>query len=394
MTEPIALTPEAVHRIAVYAALLSADWQRPADDADAIVEVVRHFGSLQIDPTRTIEKTHYLVLWSRLGGYDRAALDRVTYTDRRLFEHNAFYVPIERLPELRWESRPWIDTWPRVQQWLVTNGRGHHSIIDQIRDRGALQSRDIDDSSLVEGWQSSGWTHGKNTTRMLEFMSRKLEVVVVGRQGQERIWDLPERAFPPEAPTDTLDHEGYARAQLDRAMRRLGVGDLAAIKTNCYWADRMDKKLVPRLIQEYVEAGRLSAVSLPSNPKKRPAWATPQALELADSAQSSRTTLLSPFDRLVYDRERTQNLFDFTYKLEMYVPKEERQFGHFTLPALYDNELVGRLDAQVDRKSNVFVVNKLHWEVGQPKAAKARRAVEAAIGELAAFVGASEVKGL
>jgi uncharacterized protein YcaQ len=140
--------------------------------------------------------------------------------------------------------------------------------------------------------------------------------------------------------------------------------------------------------------GRLVAVSLPKNPKKRPAWATREAMELADSPLTSRTTLLSPFDRLVYDRERTENLFDFAYKLEMYVPKEERQFGHFTLPVLHDNVLVGRLDSEVNRKSGVFVVNKLHWEdSGQPKAAT-RRAVEAAIGELAAFVGASEVSGL
>jgi uncharacterized protein YcaQ len=394
VTEPVALSAAQTRVMAVNAALLSATWQRPRDDAAAILEVVRHFGSLQIDPTRTIEKTHYLVLWSRLGSYDRAALDRVTYTDKQLFEHNAFYIPIERLPELRYESGPWLETWPRVIEWLKTNKRFHDSILDQLRDRGALASRDIDDSTLVSGWQSSGWTHGKNTTRMLEFMSRKLEVMVVGRQGQERIWDLPEHAFPPDAPTGALDLEGYGRAQLETGMRRLGVFDLATIKANCYWADRMDKKLLPRLIGEHVESGRLTAVNLPKNPKKRPAWATREALEIAESAPPSRTTLLSPFDRLVYDRERTENLFDFTYKLEMYVPKEERQFGHFTLPAVHGNELVGRLDAQLDRKANVLMVNKLHWEEGQPKAASTRRAVETAIGELAAFVGTGEVNGL
>ena len=131
-------------------------------------------------------------------------------------------------------------------------------------------------------------------------------------------------------------------------------------------------------------------VTLPKNPKKRPAWATREAMELADSPLTSRTTLLSPFDRLVYDRERTENLFDFRYKLEMYVPKEERQFGHFTLPVLYDNELVGRLDSQVDRKSGVFVVNKLHWE--NETTARVRREVDRAVGELAEFVGASEVR--
>jgi uncharacterized protein YcaQ len=247
---------------------------------------------------------------------------------------------------------------------------------------------------IVTGWESTGWTHGKNTTRMLEFMGKMLEVIVVGRQGQERIWDVPERAFPRDAPTNALDREAYAQAKLLAGMDRLGVADLASIKAVCYWADRMDKTILPRLIARYVEEGRLIPVSLPTNPKKRSAWATREALEAADSPQTSRTTLLSPFDRLVYDRERTENLFDFRYKLEMYVPKEERQFGHFTLPVLHDNELVGRLDSEVNRKSGVFVVNQLHWEdASQPKAAT-QRAVEAAIAELAAFVGATKVAGL
>src|SRR3954471_22508267 len=121
MSDPVVLAPHAVRQMAVDASLLSAQFQRPIDDAEAILTVVRHFGSLQIDPTRTVEKTHYLVLWSRLGNYNRDALDRLTYHERRLFEHNAFYVPIERLPELRFESVPWIETWPRVKQWLLAN---------------------------------------------------------------------------------------------------------------------------------------------------------------------------------------------------------------------------------------------------------------------------------
>src|SRR5689334_12349353 len=116
----LSLSQAAARHIAVASSLLAADEIRPTDDAQAILRVVQHFGSLQIDPTRTIEKTHYLVLWSRIGGYDRSVLDRVTYQDRRLIEHNAFYVPIERLPELIYEAGPWISTWPRVQQWLAT----------------------------------------------------------------------------------------------------------------------------------------------------------------------------------------------------------------------------------------------------------------------------------
>ena len=386
--QPLALSAEATRRIAVATSLLGAKVPRPKDDGHAILSVVRHFGTLQLDPTRTVERTHLLVLWSRLGKYDRAALDRVLWRERRLLEHNAHYVPIERLPELRYEAGPWISRWDGVSGWIRTNQAFHDSILAQLRDRGPLQSRDIDDSMIVKGWESTGWTHGRNTTRMLEFLAKALEVLVAGREGQERLWDMPERVIPADAPTNTLDDEAYAVRRVEEAMRRFGVADLAQIKTRTYW---VEKAILPRTIERFVEEGRLIPVSLPTNPRKRPAWATPEALAVADSTQTSRTTFLSPFDPLIYDRERTLNVFDFDYKLEMYVPKAERQFGHFTLPVVHDNELVGRLDSEVDRKANVLVVNRLSWEDGQPKAA-ARVAVDAAIAELAAFVGATEVR--
>ena len=386
--QPLALSAEATRRIAVATSLLGAKVPRPKDDGHAILSVVRHFGTLQLDPTRTVERTHLLVLWSRLGKYDRAALDRVLWRERRLLEHNAHYVPIERLPELRYEAGPWISRWDGVSGWIRTNQAFHDSILAQLRDRGPLQSRDIDDSMIVKGWESTGWTHGRNTTRMLEFLAKALEVLVAGREGQERLWDLPERVIPADAPTNTLHDEAYAVRRVEEAMRRFGVADLAQIKTRTYW---VEKAILPRTIERLVEEGRLIPVTLPTNPRKRPAWATPEALAVADSTQTSRTTFLSPFDPLIYDRERTLNVFDFDYKLEMYVPKAERQFGHFTLPVVHDNELVGRLDSEVDRKANVLVVNRLSWEDRQPKAA-ARVAVDAAIAELAAFVGATEVR--
>ena len=390
MTKTVELTPEAARRISVASSLLSADAARPNDDGVAILNVIKHLGSLQLDPTRTVERTHFLVLWSRLGAYDRSALDRLLWRDHRLIEHNAFYVPIERLPELRYEAGPAIDRWDGVKGWLATNKKFHDSIVDQLRDRGPLQSREIDDSMIVKGWESTGWTHGKNTTRMLEFMGRAMDVVVAGRVGQERLWDLPERVISADAPTDTLDDDTYAERRLALAMARFGVADLREIKSRTYW---VPKPTLPKTIDRFVEEGRLIPVSLPRETTKRPTWATPEALAIADSPASSRTTLLSPFDPLIYDRERTKELFDFEYKLEMYVPKNERRFGHFTLPALYANELVGRLDSEVNRKNNVFVVNKLHWEDARPKA-PARAAVDAAIADLATFVGATEVRPL
>lgn len=382
----LGLSVEAARRVAVNTSLLGVG-SSLSSGAAGIEAVIRHFGSLQLDPTRTVERTHYLVLWSRLGSYDRADLDRLLWQEHRFIEHNAFVVPVERLPELRYEAVPWLTRWDGVRQWLQTNRAFRQSIIDQLRDRGPLQSRDIDDSQLVKGWESTGWTHGKNTTRMLEFMGKGMEVVVAGRVGQERLWDLPERVIPADAPDEALSDDEYAERRIGLAMQRFGIADLRDIKQRTYW---VLKPALPWAIERMVEDGRLIPVSLHYSGTKRPAWATPDALDVAESGASSRTTLLSPFDPLIYDRERTEQLFGFSYKLEMYVPKGERKFGHFSLPVVHDNKLVARLDSAVDRKRNVLVINGLHWENNPAPAA--RSSVDDAISKLAVFVGAGSVE--
>ena len=380
----VALDLAAARRIAVRAALL--DKQLPSTE-ESVVEVARHFGGVQIDPTRTVERTQHLVLWSRLKSYDRALLERVL-SKRKAFEYAAFIMTPDRLPELRAYASEWSngrgDWRQRVRDFLAGNAEFRQSIIDQLRERGPLQSRDIDDSLSKVGWQSTGWTHGKNTSQMLEFMGVKLEVMVAGRSGQERLWDLPERVVPPDAPTETLTTEQYEERRVMRALNRFGVATFQEIRLRAYGLSIPDAKV---LLGRLVEEGRLIAVDLPFLAKPAPAYALPSALESVDSI-SSRTTLLSPFDPLVYDRDRTTRLFDFSYKLEMYKPKEQREFGHFVLPILHDGRLVGRLDSERDRKANELVVRKLHWEAGKAPNAATRASVDQAIDDLKTFVRA------
>lgn len=369
-------------RIAVHAALLD---RKLVATEDSIVEVARHFDGIQIDPTRTVERTQYLVLWSRLGNYDRALVDKAI-ADRRAFEYDAFIVPVERLPELRYVAKVWAtgkgDWRQRARDFVAGNAEFRQSILDQLRAEGPLHSRQIDDSKVKVGWVSTGWTHGKNTTRMLEFMGVRLDAVVAGRVGQERLWDLPERVLPADASTQELTEDEYEVLRIMRAVRRFGVATQQEIRLRAYGLSiPIAKELLARLVEE----GRLMAVDLPYPDKPAPAFALPEALEAAEADAAPRTTLLSPFDPLVYDRERTARLFGFKYKLEMYVPKEEREFGHFVLPILHGSELVGRLDSERDRKAKELQVVKLHWEVPKPSAAT-KAAVDQAIAELAEFV--------
>jgi uncharacterized protein YcaQ len=382
MVSPLTISLEDARRVAVAAALLGSPPLRPA--TDSVVEVARHFGGIQIDPTRTVERTQHLVLWSRISGYDRKLLDRVL-AERRAFEFDAFIVPVERLPELRHVASTWLEgaaAWRvKTRRFLDGNRAFRQSIIDQLRANGPMQSRQFDDSAVKVGWESTGWTHGKNTTRMLEFMGVMLEVVVAGRVGQERLWDLPERVFPQNAPATELTRDQYDEARVMRAMRRFGIATQQEIRLRAYGVSIPDAKvLLARLVTE----GRLTAVRVALTRGEVDAFALPDALRAADIA--TRTTLLSPFDPLVYDRDRTARLFDFAYKLEMYKPVAQREFGHFVLPILHHEQLVGRLDSERDRKSNELVVRKLHWEGAKPPSASVRAAVDQVVDELREFV--------
>jgi uncharacterized protein YcaQ len=351
-----------------------------------VVQVARHFGGIQIDPTRTVERTQHLVLWSRIRDYDRALLDRVL-AERRAFEFAAFVVTPDRLPELRHLARTFYQgagSWrAKARRFINGNAEFRASIIKELRANGPMQSRDFDDSMVNVGWESTGWTHGKNTTRMLEFMGVQLEVVVAGRVGQERLWDLPSRVFPKDAPRGELNAAQYEEARVMRAMARFGIATQQEIRLRAYGLSIPDANaLLARLVAE----GRLTAVRLALPAGDVDGVALPAALAARDTP--TRTMLLSPFDPLVYDRDRTARLFGFAYKLEMYKPVANREFGHFVLPILHNSELVGRLDSERDRKKNELVVRKLHWERDEKPKAATRDAVDAAIADLAAFVKA------
>jgi len=370
-------------RIAVRAALLEGEPLPP--DEKSVVEVARHFGGIQIDPTRTVERTQHLVLWSRVARYDRALLDSVLET-RKAFEYNAFVMTPEMLPELYYHADVWatgIGDWrQRARDFLAGNHEFRQQVLDRLAKDGPLPSRAFDASSVKVGWESSGWTNEKNTTRMLDFMGVKMDVVVAGRVGHERLWDLPERVLPRGADRKPLTRDKYEESRVMRAMRRFGVATQQEIRLRAYGLSIPDAKAI---LARLVDQGTRFEVDLPYPGKAMPAFALPEAVEAAAQATEPRTTLLSPFDPLVYDRERTERMFGFSYKLEMYKPKDKRQFGHFVLPILHHNQLIGRLDSERDRKTNELVVRQLHWE-GKTPDKQTRAAVDRAVEELARFV--------
>ena len=350
------LTKDEARRIAIHAQLLDAP--RPVD----LVDVVDRLTVLQIDPTAAVAPSADLVLWSRLGSsYAPAHLTSAIEQDRTLVETVAYIRSPRDLPAVIAEVRD-AEMYPTTAAWLETNEPFRRDILALLAKKGPLLSRDIPDTS-VEPWPSSGWTNNRNITRMLEALALRGHVAISGRKGRERYWDLPERVYPAGLPTLDLDAAG--RYRNDRRLAALGIA-------------RSTGPQIPGEPPYVGDAGEEAVVEgTPGTWRVHPAY--------VGLPFEGRTALLSPFDRLIHDRVRAEQLFGFEYILEMYKPKDKRRWGYFALPVLHDDRLVGKLDATADRKAGTLVVNKIHEDVRFTKTMTT--AVRAEIEDLAAWLG-------
>jgi uncharacterized protein YcaQ len=350
-------------RIAVRAQLLDAD--RAAD----LLTVVDRLTFLQLDPTAAIAPSADLIAWTRLGSaYEPAHLQRALEQDRSLFEHRsqdpdtepplAMVRPMTNLGLHLAEMAAWSAGWPRGAKWIDANDAFRQRVLDLLASSGPLASRDIPDTAKVP-WQSTGWTHDRNVTQLLEFLLARGEVAVSGRRGRQRLWDLAERVYPADIPS--VPAEEARRIRDERRLRSLGVAR-------------------PRIVGD---AGIPAEIDGTSG-----AWRVDP--EATAEGFKGRTALLSPFDRLTHDRVRAVELFDFEYTLEMYKPAARRRWGYFALPVLHHDRLVGKVDATVDRKASQLQVHAFHQDVRFTRAMTA--AVHAELDALADWLDLDDVR--
>ena len=334
------LTKTQARRLAIRAQLLVAPRPR------SLLAVVERLTFLQVDPTAAVAPIADLVAWSRLGSsYRPEQLKQAFEIDRTLFKMYALVRPTRDLG-LYLAGAADRPSHERTRAWLRDNDRSRREILGLLDRSGPLASRDIPDTCAVV-WASSGWTNNRNVTMMLELMQGRGEVAIAGRVGRERLWDLAERVYPGELET----------LSVEQAERKKDERRLAALKHRR--ARGLD---VPPMEPIHVgEAGEPAVVE-----GVKGEWRVdPRYLR---GAFKGRTALLSPFDRLIHDRVRSEELFDFEYALEMYKPAAKRRWGYFALPILHGDRLVGKLDAIADRKASVLRVNAIHEDVSFSRA--------------------------
>jgi uncharacterized protein YcaQ len=347
---------------------------RPAAvNAGHLHRTVERLSLHQIDSVNVLVRAHYLPAFSRLGSYDRALIDAAAWGPKRkrtLFEywaHEASLLPLHLHPLLRWrmaQAERGEIGWAHLRAFAGERRGAADAVLARIRSEGPLAASDFEDGKGLGGW----WAWGE-AKRALEWLFWAGLVTTATRKPSfERVYDLPERVLPPAVLALPTPVPSDAKRQLvDRAARTLGIA--AASDLRDYF--RLDPQSARDAITELVDEGALLPVAVER-------WKTPAFLH-KDARVPRRIAgqaLLAPFDPLVWERSRTERLFGFRYRIEIYTPAHKRVHGYYVLPFLLDDRLVGRVDLKADRQNSRLLVRQVTWEADQPADADDRLRAE------------------
>lgn len=362
------VSPALARRIA----LAAQGFGRPPTAVPGLRQVagmIDRLGVLQIDSVNVFERSHYLPVFSRLGAYDRTLLDRLTTGRRgRMVEswaHQAAFIPRELWPLFEFRREEYRRAGSEWGGWLVENRELADWLRGELAANGPMPASDIEHDANERRGPWWGWSDVKRT---LEWMFRVGEVVCVERRRFERVYALPEQVLAAELLAEAPPEDDAVRELVRRAAIALGIATEADLAD--YW--RMLRAPVRVAIRDLEDAGELIPVEVPgwtTGNRPSPTWVhrdarRPRRIEAA--------AVLSPFDPVVWFRPRTERLFDFHYRIEIYTPEPDRKFGYYSLPVLVDDDVVGRVDLKSDRKAKVLRVQSAWIELGAPDETAAR----------------------
>ncbi len=375
--------------------------RQPATVKGRLLATIRALGCVQLDTISVVARSHETVLWSRLGAYDPALLAELHHPDGALFEywaHAAAIAPIETFPIYRRAMAAYRTRNESPGSWAVEHAATLERVLAAVRERGPTASRHF---ARADGPRPDPWTWwgGKPDRRALDHLWSRGDLMVLRREGFQRVYDLTERILPDAHVDDPPPLAEQRRRFVARALAALGVA------TPRWTADYFRSGSRPHVppAEARTELGAMERDGLARRVEidglPEPVWLDaallPRLSELrAGRGRPTLTTLLSPFDNLIWHRERTETLFDFTYRLESYTPAPRRLYGYYTLPILHRGRLVGRIDPSYDRRARVLTAKAVHLEPGIRPTGPLVAAIATALRDLSRFLGGEAVRVL
>ena len=352
-------------------------------------------GALQLDSIFVLERAHYLTLWSRFGSFDRRKLDHWIYRDQLAYEywgHEASILPVSHLPlGLRRMRRFPPPSYRRAAWWQVyaTSPAAKRRVLRRLQEEGPLESTDFETQRREGGrGPAPGGTLPlpAEDKRSLQLLWHAGKVAVRERRHFRRVYDLAERVYPPATPASATD---YDDSWLFIGLSGNGIASVTHL-TNYVTGPKLDRTQRHRVIARNLNRKRIVEVRVKGF--REPFYVLPEHLEqLSQLPEPAGTTLISPFDSLLWQRKRAEQLMDFRYRVEIYTPAAKREFGYYVLPILHNGRLVGRLDPKLDRQQKVLQIKSLFLEPGVKRTRALERGLSGAIDDLCEFLGAQKL---
>lgn len=359
-------------------------------DPCATVDIVNHLGFVQLDSINTVSRAHHMILHARQASYREPEMDALLAKDRAVFEswtHDASVISIGYYPQ--WRMKFERDTEKLRKQWKNWRREGFEDkaqvVLERIASQGPCCSSDVGDG---EKRGSGGWWDWHPSKTALEYLWRSGRLAVCHREGFRKYYDLAENVIPALHLNARLEDDQIIDWACNAAMDRLGFatsGELAA-----FW-DLISPAEAKAWCVSEISRSRLLEVEIQGSQKPFKAFARPEILQEEQLGAPGMVRVLSPFDPMIRDRKRTERLFGFHYRIEVFVPEPKRIYGYYVFPLLEGANLIGRVDAKCDRKAGVLNIRAL-WPERKVKLGKARlRKIEAALHRTARLSGTPEV---
>jgi uncharacterized protein YcaQ len=366
-----------------------------------ILSVVRDLTFVQWDPIAVVAPSHVLSLWSRVGDFRLADLEKLLWNEKKLFLHwvnfaaslvltedyPLYYSMMRRYPESIGKS--WGSRKPRTREFLAEHKALAKSMLNQLK-KGPMQLTQFKEYKPAKS--PDGWTAGSPVTRMIFHLEMKGEIMVAGHQGNRNVWTLSEEFLPKGVEKKEIPEQELERSTVQKAIRALGTASAREIN---YYFPRGRYQNLQKALESLLEDSTIHRVRVAGVQEKDERYVHDQDLKLfesmRDDAFQPRVSLLPPFDNLLSVRGWTKRIFDFDYHLEMFFPQSKRKFGYYVLPILWGDRLIGRIDPVIESSKDRLLINSVHAEPGAPSDKEVASKIREKIARLGEFLGAKEV---